>query len=236
MPRVTVAPSASSSFGPFAAREPLFAHGDISLRLLLPRSADELIDEGAFARDERLPYWADVWPGAKSLARYLLDHPPREVSATAPARVIELGCGAAALASLVLALRGAHVLATDYEPEALDSVQANVHRHNGCAERLSTRLLDWRDVPGDLGVFELVLGADLMYEQRNAMALADIVPRILAPGGRMLLADPSRRYLPEFQGLMRERGFIERELAMIEEPNDDPAKPPSRVRIIEFAR
>ena len=71
MPRVTVAPSASSSFGPFAAREPLFAHGDISLRLLLPRSADELIDEGAFARDERLPYWAD--PGQSKLSERYTD-------------------------------------------------------------------------------------------------------------------------------------------------------------------
>ena len=136
----------------------------------------------------------------------------------------------------MLALRGAHVLATDYEPEALDIVQANIQRHNGCAAGLRTRLLDWRDAPGDLGTFDLVLGADLMYEQRNAIALADLVPTILAPGGRMLLADPGRRYLPEFQSLMRQGGFIERELAMIEEPNDDPARAPSRVRIIEFAR
>lgn len=226
----------STSMGPFAAREPLFAHGDISLRLLLPRSADELIDEDAFARDERLPYWADLWPAAKSLARYVLDHPPQEGSPTAPARIIELGCGAAALASLVLALRGAHVLATDYEPQALDIVQANIHRHNSSAAGLRTRTIDWRDSPGDLGEFDLVLGADLMYEQRNAIALADFVPTILAPAGRMLLADPGRRYLPEFESLMRQRGFIDRDLAMIEELHDDPAKPSSRVRIIEFAR
>src|SRR6185503_5181742 len=33
-----------------------------------PRNADDLIDEEAFAEDDRLPYWADVWPSARVLA------------------------------------------------------------------------------------------------------------------------------------------------------------------------
>ncbi|HEX7465655.1 MAG TPA: hypothetical protein VF309_03365, partial [Usitatibacter sp.] len=40
--------------------------GDISLET--PRSADELINEIDFERDERLPYWADVWPSSTALA------------------------------------------------------------------------------------------------------------------------------------------------------------------------
>lgn len=208
------------------------------MRVLLPLSADELIDADAFARDERLPYWADLWPAAKSLARYVLDHPPQRIDPARPFRIIELGCGAAALASQVLAIRGYDVLASDYEPEALEIVQANARRHNGRAPGLRTMLIDWRDPPPDLGTFDLVLAADLMYEQRNAIALAELVPRLLVPeeGGRMIIADPTRRYLPEFQMLMKQRGWHERELAVIEEFNDDASKPPSRVRIIEFMR
>src|SRR4051812_11335262 len=33
-----------------------------------PRSADELIDETEFNKDERLPYWAEIWPSAFVLA------------------------------------------------------------------------------------------------------------------------------------------------------------------------
>ena len=40
-------------------------------RLASPRSAEELINEADFARDERLPYWADVWPSAIAMARAL---------------------------------------------------------------------------------------------------------------------------------------------------------------------
>ena len=36
--------------------------------LLHPRSADELISEDEFDVDERLPYWADIWPSARVLA------------------------------------------------------------------------------------------------------------------------------------------------------------------------
>ena len=44
----------------FDLREEGFVHGDFAVDLLLPRSADELIDDSAFNTDERLPYWADL--------------------------------------------------------------------------------------------------------------------------------------------------------------------------------
>lgn len=246
----------STPAGLFSAREPTFSHGDLSLRILLPRSADELIDEEAFNRDERLPYWADLWPSAKALARWLIDEHPPHTKSEKPLRIIEVGCGATALASLVLAIRGFETLATDYEPEALQLAESNARR-NGVAHpeeasqggirrgggRLRTRLIDWRNVPDDLAQgenggagFDLVLGADLMYEQRHAIALADCVSEITSPTGRMLLADPGRRYLPDFIAAMKQRGFASHDLALIEEPHDDPAKPPSCVRIIECRR
>ena len=214
-------------------REVTFAHGPTAFRLTLPHAADELIDERAFAEDERLPYWADLWPSAKSLARYLLDYSPAACHESGAARAIELGCGAAALASLALALRGWDVLATDYEQAALDLAAHNAE-HNG--SRLRTLLLDWRNPPRDFGRLDLILAADVLYEQRNAVALADAVPALLTPRGRMILADPGRRYLSEFQARMHQRGWAERELTAVTEPHDDPTKPPSRVRIIEFRR
>ena len=40
--------------------------------LLRPASADALISEADFAVDERLPYWADVWPASVALATHEL--------------------------------------------------------------------------------------------------------------------------------------------------------------------
>ena len=40
------------------------AVGPVVLSILRPRSAEDLIDEVDYARDERLPYWAELWPSA----------------------------------------------------------------------------------------------------------------------------------------------------------------------------
>jgi hypothetical protein len=40
-----------------------------SIQLLMPANADDLISEADFDRDERLPYWADLWPSAPSPRR-----------------------------------------------------------------------------------------------------------------------------------------------------------------------
>ena len=45
--------------------------GRLRLTVARPRSAEDLIDEDAYAVDERLPYWAELWPSAHVLAEEL---------------------------------------------------------------------------------------------------------------------------------------------------------------------
>jgi predicted nicotinamide N-methyase len=182
----------------FSVRTEPFAHGAFRAEVLLPRAADELIDEAEFESDERLPYWADLWPSARALARRLLDGP------LPPGRVLELGSGVA-LPSLALLWRGADVLATDYYADALLFARANAAR-NGLPE-LPTALVDWRDLPPELGRCETVIAADVLYEMRNAEHLAEALPRVLAPGGRALVADPGRVYRPVFVERMEREGW-----------------------------
>jgi hypothetical protein len=47
----------------------------------------------------------------------------------------------------------------------------------------------------------------VLYERRNAPALADLVPELLAPGGEAVFADPQRKDAPKFLALMEKRGF-----------------------------
>ena len=151
------------------------------MTLRRPPSADDLIDEDAFDEEEFLPYWAELWPSGIALAEHVaaLD--------LAGARVLELGCGLG-LPSLAAALRGADVLATDWAEDAVALLRRNAERNSAA---LRVERVRWDD-PAPLlreAPWELVLGADLLYEQRNADQLEALLPRL---GGEALLAEPGR--------------------------------------------
>ncbi len=153
----------------------------LRLSLLRPAEAEALIDERAFEREEFLPYWAELWPSGVALARFVARLHLRGL------RVLELGCGLG-LPSLAAARRGADVLATDWAAEALTLLRRNARR-NGVLVR--TARVRWSE-PARLlraAPWDLVLGADLLYEARNVEQLAALLPRL---GGEVLLADPGR--------------------------------------------
>lgn len=210
----------------FDVREERFAHGAFAVEMLLPRAADALIDEAEFDADERLPYWAELWPSARSLARHLLDHPPAE------REIVELGSGVA-LPSLALRSIGRDPLATDYYDDALRFARANAAR-NGMGP-LRAAHLDWRRPPPDAR-FALVVAADVLYERRNADALCGLLPRIVEPGGRVLLADPGRVYAGDFRNAMYAAGWRSAEVDVRTEVSDPATGATSTVRIFEFRR
>lgn len=157
--------------------------GDVELSLLRPVAPEELIDEEAFAVDEFLPYWAELWPASVALAASLPD--------VAGLRVVELGCGLG-VPSLVAAARGAQVTATDWAAGAVALLDENAAR-NGLVLRAELR--DWRTPWSER--FDLVLAADVLYERRNVEPLLDRV-RELAP--RALIGLAGRPYEAEFLG------------------------------------
>jgi predicted nicotinamide N-methyase len=152
-----------------------------------PPSADALIDDDAFADDEFLPYWAELWPSGVALAQVVagLDLIGR--------RVVELGAGLG-LPSLAAALVGADVLATDWAEDAVELLRENAARNE---LRLRVERVRW-DEPGPLlagAPWDLVLGADLLYERRNADQLLELLPRL---GDETLLAEPGRPFATSF--------------------------------------
>ena len=156
--------------------------GDVTLTLTRPVAPDALIDEEAFARDEFLPYWAELWPAARALATAL----PDKLSGV---RVVELGCGLG-VPSLVAAARGAVVTATDWAEDAVALLAENAAA-NGLELRAEVR--DWRDPwPEE---FDLALAADVLYEERNVRPLLARL-RELAPEALVALA--GRPYEAEF--------------------------------------
>ena len=155
--------------------------GVVELDLRRPIDPESLLDEQAFADDEFLPYWAELWPAGLALAQAL---PPSMQGLS----VVELGCGLG-VPSLVAAGRGARVTATDWAQDAIELLRENADR-NGLAVDAHCR--DWRELEGS---FDLVLAADLLYEQRYVAPLVERLPR-LAPEALVALA--GRPYEAEF--------------------------------------
>jgi 2-polyprenyl-3-methyl-5-hydroxy-6-metoxy-1,4-benzoquinol methylase len=151
---------------------------------LRPRNIDDLISEEDFAIDERIPYWAECWPSGRVLAERLA----RERGAGRS--LLELGCGIGVVC-LAAAAAGFRVLGTDYYGEALEFTAANAERHG--LDAVDTRLVDWRKLPDDLGTFDLVVAADVLYERPQVPLVAATIARTLAPGGMAWLTDPGRR-------------------------------------------
>jgi predicted nicotinamide N-methyase len=118
---------------------------------------------------------------------------------------VELGCGVG-LPTVAALARGARVLATDHYEAALDFTVHNARTNLG--REPETALLDWHapDVE-QVGTFDLVLAADVLYERRSATSLADLVPELLAPGGEAVFADPRRKDAPLFLELMGKQGL-----------------------------
>jgi predicted nicotinamide N-methyase len=161
--------------------------GGLRLDILRPPSAEELIDEAAFAAEEFLPYWAELWPSGLALAQHVAS------LELAGRRVLELGCGLG-LPALAASLGGADVLATDWAEDAVDLLRRNAERNRLF---LHVSRVRWSEPEPLLRAapWDLVLGADLLYESRNAEQLAELLPRL---GGEVLLAEPGRPYAKEF--------------------------------------
>ena len=158
----------------------------------------EFPDDGPVEWAPLAPYWSILWRSGVALARELERVP------LMGRRLVELGCGLG-LPSLAAARAGASVLATDSDAEALDLVQRNA-RENGV--RLETLAVEWDD-PAELverGPFDLVLGADVLYERPSVAQLLTLLPR-LAP--EALIADPNRPAAEAFFEEVNRRWSVE---------------------------
>jgi predicted nicotinamide N-methyase len=186
-----------------------------SLTVVRPRDWDELRhQEGAVGRSA--PYWALAWPSGMALAATLAG---RELAGL---RVLELGCGLG-LPSLVAARRGASVLATDGEPDAVVFAAHNLALNDLEGE---VAQVDWRDsgALADGGPWDLVLAADVLYTRQNVEALLRLLPRVVGRGGEALVADPKRAGGRDF--LAAARGLFALE------SRADPARPPVQVHTL----
>jgi predicted nicotinamide N-methyase len=153
-----------------------------------PANPDELFRHPAVisagASDEYIPYWAKLWPAARMLATAVI----REPWETLGIHVLEVGCGLG-LAGIACLARGLNVTFSDVDETALTFAAANA-RLNGFAD-FRTLPLDLRCPPDD-AKYSVVIGSDLIYQDRLVVPLTRLLAAVLAPGGMCLLTDPDR--------------------------------------------
>jgi predicted nicotinamide N-methyase len=168
-----------------------------------PAQSDKLLDDPTvrsnFALDEYMPYWADLWPGARMLGKALLKEPKWPAGLTA----LEVGCGLGLPGVVALSL-GMQVIFSDYDATALHFAAENA-RDNGFSS-FRTLQMDWRFPPPDLKV-PLLLASDLIYEMRTVAPLIGRVKKVLAPGGECLLTDQDRVPMNHFRETLQNEGL-----------------------------
>ncbi len=171
-------------------------------KMLRPDSADDLISEDDFVGDERLPYWAAIWPSSIVLAGEIA---AKHLTATkGKKRTIELGCGVGVVTTAAMKA-GLDVLATDYYEPALEFTRANTCRN--VSKEAATRMVNWRELPTDIGRFDLVLASDVLYEREYAGLLPRVFDKLLQFDGRAVIADPGRVSTPAFLYACKGAGF-----------------------------
>lgn len=133
------------------------------------------------------PFWAFPWAGGQALARYVTEHADQ----FAGKRVLDIASGSG-LVAIVAALAGAaEVAANDIDPvcEAAISLNADL---NGVAIRyIGGSLLDGEPPP-----FDIIVAADVFYEQRPAQMFRAFLERAHKVGISVFAGDPGRTYFP----------------------------------------
>ncbi|KAF8060719.1 putative methyltransferase-domain-containing protein [Lyophyllum atratum] len=144
---------------------------------------------------------AQTWGGACVLAETIVEDPTRFglLCNNREMRILELGAGTGLVSLAVGKLlqdtatpsHGATIIATDYYPSVLENLATNIRSnfpsfHDSQAVRVSSHFLDWslfanepnQSPPFDLP-FDLVLGADVVYEAQHAIWIKSCLTKLL---------------------------------------------------------
>jgi predicted nicotinamide N-methyase len=184
--------------------------GAVTLEFTRIADPDRVLDEVCAEEDLRerlgrprrkevphLPYWAELWESASGVASAL-----SKFKLDAGVRVLDLGCGMG-LAGTAAAAMGASVVMADLESPALLLARLNSLPY---ASRIRTRRLNWQS-DRLAEKFDLIVGADIVYEKVQWESLDAFWKSHLADGGCVLLGEPGRQTGDMFVQWIASRGW-----------------------------
>jgi ETFB lysine methyltransferase len=176
--------------------------GSATVRITTAKDIEDLINgisDAEFRKDERLPYWADVWHSAVALGDFLLQHPVL----VRRREVLEIGCGLG-VPGIIAASLGATVTFSDNDETALLAAELNLQTTLPDVVA-SFASLDFRTPPDRQ--WPVILAADVIYEARFIDPLAAFLARALEKEGTVVLAEPNRLVAVPFFARLEACGF-----------------------------
>ncbi|KZZ20403.1 histidine kinase, partial [Oleiphilus sp. HI0081] len=144
------------------------------------------------------PIFGVIWPSSMVLAHFIFNY------TIGDKRVLEVGCGMA-LSSLLLNKQHADITATDYHPETEKFLQRNTELNSDAD--ITFERIDWAKDNDSLGLFDLIIGSDILYEDEHISLLANFFERHSKPTSEVILVDPGRGKKNKLSKRMIDFGF-----------------------------
>ncbi|WJG07880.1 methyltransferase domain-containing protein [Aliiglaciecola sp. LCG003] len=144
------------------------------------------------------PIFGIIWPSSLVLAHFILDYQ------TDSKRILEVGCGMA-LTSLLLNKQLTDITATDYHPEVQTFLQRNTLLNGD--KTIAFEQVDWAAKSDNLGLFDLIIGSDLLYEDEHIDLLASFIAAHANPTCEVIIVDPGRGRKNKLTTKMIDYGF-----------------------------
>ena len=170
------------------------------------------------------PLFGVIWPAGLVLAHYMSSYP------TEGKRILEMGCGMA-LSSLLLNNLNANITATDHHPEAEFFLQRNTLLNQG--KDIEFKRVDWAEKSDELGLFELIIGSDILYEDQHTQMVADFINSHASRECEIILVDPGRGRKNKLGVLMQNLGYSQEQ---IKPEHTDYLDKPFKGHILKFWR
>lgn len=161
------------------------------------------------------PLFGLAWPSGMQLAARMaarIVHPGE--------RVLEIGCGLA-LPSLVAHRLGAHVTASDCHPLTASFLKENLRLNDLLPMRYRQGHWNNDGLPAKRssssgprlvrGLYDLVIGSDVLYERDEGNALTSFIGCHTGPVAEVWIVDPDRGNRSAFNRDMAAQGFLMRE-------------------------
>ena len=177
--------------------------GKTDIHLCTLRNKQEFHDPTGIAEELGIssatwPIFGVIWPSSLVLAHCILDHE------TGSKRILEVGCGMG-LSSLLLNKQGDDITATDYHPEAQKFLQRNSLLNDDLD--IAFEQVDWAAKKDELGLFDMIIGSDLLYEDSHIELLASFIEGHAKPSCEVIIVDPGRGRKSKLSTRMMEFGF-----------------------------
>lgn len=170
------------------------------------------------------PIFGIIWPSSLVLAHYMLHFDTKDK------RILEVGCGMA-LSSLFLNEQLANITATDFHPEVEEFLNRNIQLNN--RKKITFERVDWADKESKLGLFDLIIGSDLLYEDQHVDLLAYFIQNHANATCEVIIVDPGRGRKNKLSTKMSEYGFKNDH---IQPENTDYLKQKFKGHILRFFR